>query len=81
MSKQIFEFLSTANARAEIAGPSVVHLPPGGTLSLECTIARLDAVPAAIFWKYGERILTPKDRNGVSLVSVQLKSVRLCVAN
>jgi hypothetical protein len=58
----------SANARAEISGPSVLHLPPGGTLSLECTITRQDAVPAGIFWKYGERILTPKDRNGISLV-------------
>jgi hypothetical protein len=47
----------------------VIHLPPGGTLTLECSITRMDAVPGGIFWKYGERILTPKDRNGISLVN------------
>ena len=74
--EKIFTFIS-ASARAEISGPSVIHLPPGATLTLECTINRLDAVPAPIFWKYGEIILSQKDRSGMSLVCAFLQHSKI----
>ena len=62
----------TGGIKTEIEGPSVLRLPPGGTLSLECTISGLNLPPTNLYWKHEHTILTPKERPGVSLESEKL---------
>lgn len=50
----------------------MLRLPPGGTLSLECTISGLNLPPTNLYWKHEHTILTPKERPGVSLESEKL---------
>ena len=53
--------------KTEIEGPPVLRLPPGGTLSLQCTISRLNLPPKNLHWKHEKEIITSKTRPGVSL--------------
>ena len=50
----------------------MLRLPPGGTLSLECTISRLSLPPRNLHWKHENTILTLKHRPRVSLESEKL---------
>ena len=45
----------------------MLRLPPGGTLSLQCTISRLNLPPKNLHWKHEKQILTSQTRPGVSL--------------
>ena len=45
----------------------MLRLPPGGTLSLQCTISRLNLPPKNLHWKHEKEILTSQTRPGVSL--------------
>ena len=63
-----FEFI----VRTEIKGPSVLRLPPGGTLSLQCTISRLNLPPKNLHWKHKKEKITSQTRPGVSLEFTKL---------
>lgn len=82
---EIQEFLQPRGApRTEIAGPPVLRLPPGETLSLECTVSRLAAPPSSLYWTHNEQVITPEENPGVSLESEKLAGVshsRLVVVN
>ena len=58
--------------KTKIEGPAVLRLPPGGTLSLQCTISRLNLPPKNLHWKHESTILTSRTRPGVSLESEKL---------
>ena len=53
----------------------MLRLPPGGTLSLECTVSHLIMPPEMLHWKHKNNILTPTDRSGVSLESQKLAGI------
>ena len=58
--------------KTKIEGPAVLRLPPGGTLSLQCTISRLNLPPKNLHWKHESTVLTSRTRPGVSLESEKL---------
>ena len=58
--------------KTKIEGPAVLRLPPGGTLSLQCTISRLNLPPKNLHWKHENTILSSRTRPGVSLESEKL---------
>ena len=45
----------------------MLRLPPGDTLSLQCTISRLNLPPKNLHWKHKKEIITSETRPGVSL--------------
>ena len=64
---EFFYFVFKGGIKTEIEGPPVLRLPPGGTLSLQCTISRLNLPPKNLHWKHEKQILTSQTRPGVSL--------------
>ena len=72
MIKPRIWYLLIGGIKTKIEGPAVLRLPPGGTLSLQCTISRLNLPPKNLHWKHESTVLTSRTRPGVSLESEKL---------
>jgi len=60
---------------ASISGPKVQYVSAGSTVGLECRIQGLPSPPLSLYWKRGNRVLTAKERPGISLESEKVPGV------
>jgi len=60
---------------ATISGPKVQYVSAGSTVGLECRIVGLTSPPLSLYWRRGERVLTAKERPGISLESEKVPGV------
>merc|ERR1712080_321182 len=54
---------------AVITGPKVQYVSLGSTVGVECRISGLSSPPQSLYWKRGDRVLTAKERPGISIES------------
>jgi len=60
---------------SSISGPKVQYVSAGSTVGLECRIQGLPSPPLSLYWKRGNRVLTAKERPGISLESEKVPGV------
>lgn len=60
---------------SSISGPKVQYVSAGSTVGLECRIQGLPSPPLSLYWKRGSRVLTAKERPGISLESEKVPGV------
>merc|ERR1719361_1049730 len=60
---------------SSISGPKVQYVSAGSTVGLECRIQGLPSPPLSLYWKRGNRVLTAKERPGISLESEKIPGV------
>jgi len=60
---------------AFISGPKLQYVALGSTVGLECKISGLTTPPLSLYWKRGSRVLTAKERPGISLESEKVPGV------
>jgi len=60
---------------AAISGPKIQYVSSGSTVGLECKISGLASPPLSLYWKRGSRILTAKERPGISLESEKVPGI------
>merc|ERR1719249_302469 len=60
---------------SSISGPKVQYVSAGSTVGLECRIQGLPSPPLSLYWKRGKRVLTAKERPGISLESEKVPGV------
>jgi len=60
---------------SSISGPKVQYVSAGSTVGLECRIQGLPSPPLSLYWKRGNRVLTAKQRPGISLESEKVPGV------
>merc|ERR1711936_61277 len=60
---------------SSISGPKVQYVSAGSTVGLECWIQGLPSPPLSLYWKRGNRVLTAKERPGISLESEKVPGV------
>merc|ERR1711874_637139 len=51
------------------------YVSAGSTVGLECRIQGLPSPPLSLYWKRGSRVLTAKERPGISLESEKVPGV------
>jgi len=60
---------------SSISGPKVQYVSAGSTVGLECRIQGLPSPPLSLYWKRGNRVLTAKERPGISLETEKVPGV------
>jgi len=60
---------------ATISGPQIQYVALGSTVGLECRISGLPSPPLSLYWKRGSRVLTAKERPGISLESEKVPGI------
>jgi len=60
---------------SSISGPKIQYVSSGSTVGLECRITGLTSPPQSLYWKRGSRVLTAKERPGISLESEKVPGI------
>jgi len=60
---------------SSISGPEIQYVSSGSTVGLECRITGLTSPPQSLYWKRGSRVLTAKERPGISLESEKVPGI------
>merc|ERR1719229_403007 len=60
---------------SSISGPKVQYVSAGSTVGLECRIQGLPSPPLSLYWKRDSKVLTAKERPGISLESEKVPGV------
>lgn len=60
---------------SSISGPKVQYVSARSTVGLECRIQGLPSPPLSLYWKRGNRVLTAKERPGISLETEKVPGV------
>jgi hypothetical protein len=60
---------------ASISGPQIQYVSAGSTVGLECRISGLASPPLSLYWQRGSRVLTAKERPGISLESEKVPGI------
>jgi len=60
---------------SSISGPEIQYVSSGSTVGLECRITGLTSPPLSLYWKRGSRVLTAKERPGISLESEKVPGI------
>lgn len=61
--------MQTAEARAEIVGPTLKYLTPGSTLKLICKVLQSTEATAYIFWYHDNRMINYDLDRGINVSS------------
>jgi len=58
-----------------IPGGSIQYMTSGGGVVLECLVSGLNSPPLSLYWEKGNKVITAKERPGVSLETEKLVGV------
>ena len=58
-----------------IPGGSIQYITSGSGVVLECLVSSLSSPPLSLYWEKGNKVVTAKERSGVSLETEKLVGV------